>query len=113
MSAVGSGADGKGDQRSVASVIPVNDGGAPEGRIRGSQPAASGRVCAGAFAALKPISLGSCLFYMAISVDSGHSTASYRYRGSITPRAHLLEKVGSACRKSPAMAGLFRIDMVK
>lgn len=35
---------------------------------------------------------------MAISADSGHSTASYRYRGSITPRAHLLEKVGSRCK---------------
>lgn len=29
---------------------------------------------------------------MAISADSGHSAASYRYRGSITPRARLLEK---------------------
>ena len=35
---------------------------------------------------------------MAISADSGHSTASYRYHGSITPRAHLLEKVGSRCK---------------
>lgn len=35
---------------------------------------------------------------MAISADSGHSAASYRYRGSITPRAHLLEKVGSRCK---------------
>lgn len=32
---------------------------------------------------------------MAISADSGHSTALYRYRRSITPRAHLLKKVGS------------------
>ena len=68
------------------------------GSRRAESAAAFGRVCAGAFAALKPISLGGCLFYMAISVDSGHSTASYRYRGSITPRAHLLEKVGSRCK---------------
>lgn len=35
---------------------------------------------------------------MAISADSGHSTALYRYHGSITARAHLLEKVGSRCK---------------
>ena len=34
----------------------------PEGRIRGANRRLFGRVCAGAFAALKPISLGGCLF---------------------------------------------------
>ena len=90
----GSGADGKGDQRSVASVIPVNDGGAPEGRIRGSQPAASGRVCAGAFAALKPISLGAVFFTWRFQRTA--ATAP-RHTGiaEALRESHLLEKVGS------------------
>ena len=44
---------------------------------------------------------------MAISADSGHSAASYRYRGSITPRARLLEKRGALgvnkCAKQDAL----------
>lgn len=43
---------------------------------------------------------------MAISADSGHSAASYRYRGSITPRARLLEKGAlgvNKCAKQDAL----------